>query len=230
MNIANAMDAETIIILLEANGVSHIYKIYKKIHQRKNRGDMFEHDHTKIHLVRATSIVADIIGGIVAIVVHVRGAVVAIVGSVVPSRSRGVVRGRGVHNVRASVISSRRVVVPLVRGDRLSSGVVRGRVVGGDIVVVVGLVGTGLDNDGFDLLCDNGAGRATVLVLVGRVGVVDSSVLTALSSPAPGQKTSKGQRGQASKDNTGNGASRQFLLSLRLDGNRGRGGALNGGG
>lgn len=86
-------------------------------------------------------------------------------------------------------------------------------VVGGD-VVVVGLMGTGLDDDGLDLLCDSGAGRATVLVIVRRVGVVGRSVLVALSSPAPGQKTSKGQDGQASEDNTGNGASRQLLLSL----------------
>lgn len=190
---------------------------------------MYKRDHIELHLVGTAGVVADIVGSVVAIVVRVRGAVVAIVGSAVPSRSRSVVRGRGVNSIRGSVISSRSVVVPLVRGDRLSSSGVCGRVVGGNIVVV-GLVGTGLDDNGFDLLCDNGAGRATVLVIVGRVGVVGSNVLAAFSSPAPDQKTGKGQGGQASEDNTGNGASRQLLLSLRLDGNGGPGGALDGGG
>lgn len=195
---------------------------------RKKRGDIYKHDHTKLHLVGAAGVVAHIVGGVVASVVRVRGVVVAIAGSVIPSPSRGVVRGRRMNSVRASVISSRGVV-SLVRGDRPSIGGVYGRVVGGGIVVV-GLVGTGLDDDGLDLLCYNGADRVTVLVFVGRVDVVGSSVLAAISSPAPGQKTGKGQDGQASEDNTGNGASRQRVHFLRLGGDGGPGRVLDGGG
>lgn len=84
---------------------------------------MYKHNHIRLHLMGAAGVVADIVSSVVAIVVRVRGTVVAIIGSVVPSRSRSVVRGRGMNSIRASVISSRDVVVPLVCRDRLSSGV-----------------------------------------------------------------------------------------------------------
>lgn len=170
---------------------------------------------------------------------RVRGCVGGAVGSIADTSVGSVVRGVG--NARDNTPGAGLRVIA-VGGGRVGvhgrGGVVRGRVVGHGHRLGRGRVGgracsrhrrsgaiarrsggvvdVRLDNNGLNLLGDNSACRATVLV--GAVAV-DGSVLVALLAPAPAQETGQNGGGKGSEDNTGNSSARDVVAGR--DDNRG---------
>lgn len=138
----------------------------------------------------------------------------------------------GVHGC-GCVVSGRSVT----HGHRLGRGRVRGPARGrnhwGGVVGGRGsshVVAVGLDNNGLNLLGDNGACGPTGF---GGTVAVDGGVFAALLAPAPAQETGQSRGSKGSEDNTGNGATRDFIVLGREGGrdgglggsNKGSGGA-----
>lgn len=141
-------------------------------------------------------------GGSVRVSVHGCGGRVGVHGR------GGVVRGRVVGHGRR--LARGRV------GGRASSRIHRSGVIARSSG---GIVAVRLDNNGLNLLGNNSACRATVLV---STVTVDGSVLVALLAPAPAQETGQNGSGKGSEDNTGNGSARDVCVSH--DGIAARGG------
>lgn len=169
----------------------------------------------QVRRARAVDEVRACSGGAVGSIGDTRGNTGAGLG-VVATSSRGgrvgVVHGRGCV-VRGRVVG---------HGNRLGRGIVRGRARGWSPLRVVrsrgsSCVAVGLDNNGLNLLGDNGACRPTVL---GHAVTVDGSVLVALLAPAPAQETGQSGGGKGSEDNTGNGSTRD-VMALGRDGDLG---------